>query len=149
MVSYYVIMESSVLHPRSDSRNWPRSSECLCSCPSGITFLDATGCVRCIYRSAQEKKFFSRFAAEHPLREIMFFTEKNKSHAKLREILRWVANDLRYLHAEREDWSDGEIERMPSLIWAFTQRVIEPTQNCYVPNIIIGWEEECNCNFIL
>ena len=27
MVSHYVIMEYSVLHPRSDSRNWPRSSE--------------------------------------------------------------------------------------------------------------------------
>ena len=24
---YYVIMKSNVLHPRSDSRNWPRSSE--------------------------------------------------------------------------------------------------------------------------
>ena len=28
MVSYDVVMESTVLHPRSDSRNWPRSSEC-------------------------------------------------------------------------------------------------------------------------
>ena len=27
MVSHYVIMEYCVLHPRSDSRNWPRSSE--------------------------------------------------------------------------------------------------------------------------
>ena len=28
MVSHYVIMEYCVLHPRSDSRNWPRSSKC-------------------------------------------------------------------------------------------------------------------------
>ena len=28
MVSHYVIMKSSVIHPRSDSQNWPRSSEC-------------------------------------------------------------------------------------------------------------------------
>ena len=28
MVSHYVIVEYCVLHPRSDSRNWPRSSEC-------------------------------------------------------------------------------------------------------------------------
>ena len=28
MVSYYVILKSSMLHPRSDSRNWLRSSEC-------------------------------------------------------------------------------------------------------------------------
>ena len=28
MVSYDVIMKSNVIHPRSDSRNWPRSSEC-------------------------------------------------------------------------------------------------------------------------
>ena len=28
MVSHYIIMEYCVLHPRSDSRNWPRSSEC-------------------------------------------------------------------------------------------------------------------------
>ena len=28
MVSHYVIMKSSVIHLRSDSRNWPRSSEC-------------------------------------------------------------------------------------------------------------------------
>ena len=27
MVSHYVIMKSSVIHPRSDSRNWPSSSE--------------------------------------------------------------------------------------------------------------------------
>ena len=27
MVSHYVIMKSSVIHPRSDSWNWPRSSE--------------------------------------------------------------------------------------------------------------------------
>ena len=27
MVSHYVIMKSSVIHPRSDSRNWPRNSE--------------------------------------------------------------------------------------------------------------------------
>ena len=32
MVSYYVIMKSNVLHPRSDSRNWPRSSECVTLC---------------------------------------------------------------------------------------------------------------------
>ena len=33
------------------------------------------------YRSAQEKKaLFSCFAAEHPLREINLFTEKNKNH---------------------------------------------------------------------
>ena len=37
MVSYYVIIESSVLHPRSDSRNWPRSSECFIS--SGYRYL--------------------------------------------------------------------------------------------------------------
>ena len=27
MVSHYDIIKSSVIHPRSDSRNWPRSSE--------------------------------------------------------------------------------------------------------------------------
>ena len=37
MVSHNVIMEYCVLHPRSDSRNWPRSSECLGSFVSALT----------------------------------------------------------------------------------------------------------------
>ena len=32
------------------------------------------------YRSAQEKSSFLRFAAVHPLREIICFAEKNKNH---------------------------------------------------------------------
>ena len=35
MVSYDVIMKSNVIHPRSDSRNWPRSSECAHSVSAG------------------------------------------------------------------------------------------------------------------
>ena len=63
----------------------------------------------------KKKSFFSRFAAEHPLREIIFFAEQNKNQLfrrgvsprkfaeKLREISRWVGKDLRFLHADNED----------------------------------------------
>ena len=69
----------------------------------------------------KKKAIFSRFAAEHPLREIIFFAEKIKNHLfrrgnsatfrgetsldfaeKLREIPRPVGKDLRFLHAVSE-----------------------------------------------
>ena len=73
---------------------------------------------------------------------------------KLREISRWVNEDLRFLHADSEDWSDGGTEQLPNLILVSTRGVIKPTQNRYVPNIITGCaaigEEQytCNCDFI-
>ena len=73
---------------------------------------------------------------------------------KLRAISQWVGKDLRFLHADSKDWSDGETELMTSLIWVVTRRFIKPTQNRYVPNITTGCatigEEQCtcNCNFI-
>ena len=80
--------------------------------------------------SPRPKALFSRFAAEHPLREIKLFAEKNTYHffsprdfsarcrgenprkfaEKFREISRrncaksrWVDKDLMYLHADSED----------------------------------------------
>ena len=63
----------------------------------------------------KKKALFLRFADEHPLRKIIFFTEKNKNRLfrrgfspqnfaeKLPEISRWVGKDLWFLHAYSED----------------------------------------------
>ena len=121
----------------------------------------------------KKKALFTRFAAEHPLREIIFFAEKNKNHLfrrgislrnfaeKLREISR--RNSARFCGetprnfamgskgpkvtscVQRGLWSDWETEWVPSLIWVFTRRIIKPTQDR--PNIITGCattgEEQC------
>ena len=121
-----------------------------------------------VYTDQPKKKKapFLRFAAVHPLREIIFFSRRKikityfaegflrdssrRNSAtfrgdtprvfaeKLGEISRWVGKDLRFLYADSEDWSNGDTELMTSLIWVFTGRVIKPTQNHYVPNITTG-----------
>ena len=57
-----------------------------------------------MYRSAQKKLFFLRFAAEKNKNHLFRrgFSPRNFAE-KLREISRWVGKDLRFLHADSED----------------------------------------------
>ena len=77
-----------------------------------------------------------------PCANIFFFAEKNKNH-----LFRWAFSPEKLHDISRGLWSDGEPERMPCLIWVFTWRVIKPTQNRNIPNLItefaVVWEEQC------
>ena len=100
--------------------------------------------------------FSAKFRGETPRHFAQTFRDISRRHSTRfrRGIPRNFSMGKVSSCGQRRLYSDGETERMPSLIWVFTRRVIKPTPNRYVPNIITGCatigEEQCtcNCNFI-